>query len=85
MTMFDWLRELPSHSVWVVPVLGGFVLSLGWAVLYYWHETRKAQLRVDIEREALALKRDMIERGMSAQDIERVFLASSNVARGDGD
>jgi hypothetical protein len=78
--MLEWFSKLPESTVWVLPALGGIALSALWGYWHYNHETRKSELKAQVDREALALKRDMIERGMSADDIERVLRAS-----GEGD
>jgi hypothetical protein len=39
-------------------------------IMHYWYKIRRAELET-------ALKRDMIEHGMSAEDIQKVLRASS--------
>ncbi len=70
-----WL-PLNEKTIWVLPAVAVFVVSLGIAVARYWHETQKARLKAEVDRDALALKQSMVERGMSAEDIERVLQAS---------
>ena len=50
----------PATAVFVVPVVA--------IIAYFWHETAKA-------RSTNELKQSMVERGMSAEEIERVVNA----------
>jgi hypothetical protein len=43
-------------------------------IAYYWHKTRKIELETE-------LKREMIQRGMSADEIIRILQASSKQRR----
>ena len=46
------------------------ITSVTSTVAYYWHKLQKAELEA-------SLKQEMIQRGMSADEIERVIQASS--------
>ena len=71
----EWLQHLNPSTAGVLIPLAGILLVIVSVIAKTASETRKAQFRADIERDALALKRDMIERGMSADEIERVLQA----------
>jgi len=49
------------------------IMSVASTAAYYWHKVRRAELEA-------SLKHEMIERGMSAGEIERVLQASSRGA-----
>ena len=57
--MMDMLSD-PATAVFVVPVVA--------IIAYFWHETCKARSNNE-------LKQSMVERGMSAQEIEQVVNA----------
>lgn len=57
--MVDMLSN-PATAVFIVPVVA--------IIAYFWHETCKA-------RSTNELKQSMVERGMSAQEIEQVMNA----------
>jgi hypothetical protein len=69
--MHDVFTQHPNLVVPTVSVLCGSVVAVVWILCYYWSASRQAQLEVD-------LKRDMLTREMSAEDIERVLRASSD-------
>lgn len=57
-----------------VAILMACVISLGSVIAYYWHKTI-------VDRSANELKQSMIERGYSAEDIERTLAAGSGTTR----
>jgi hypothetical protein len=58
-------------------VLGILVITVAVPVItYYWHKTRR------IEMES-ALKQDMLQRGMTAEDIKTVLEATSSIGAKD--
>ncbi len=70
--MFDAVFEKqPSLLVPVVSVLGSAVVCTVWIIAHYWKRLRQ----IDIE---VSLKQDMLNRGLSAADVERVLWASSD-------
>jgi len=74
-TSNPWISNLSPATAWVLPALAGIILSIIGCALHFWHENRKSELQAETEQEALALKRAMVERGMSAAEIERVLKA----------
>lgn len=64
---YAWLQFIFSNPQVTIP-LAGLSIPIILGLIYYWHETRKIQSNN-------RLKRDMLERGMSAQEIERVLNA----------
>ena len=63
--MFDWLSH-PSNFFWLAIAAMCIVPS----VLYYLRASKRDEREIE-------LKRDMIARGMSAEEIERVLKAKS--------
>jgi len=49
-------------------------------VAEYWQRCRRDELLAAIKADELQLKRDMIQKGMSADEIERVLAASTEPA-----
>ena len=68
----DIFSKDPSLIVAVVAILAGSSIAVIAILAYYWHVTR----RNDMEG---ALKQDMLNRGLSVDEIERVIKASSQV------
>jgi hypothetical protein len=68
--MLDLLDRVPNHDVAavVLAVVAGF-MTLGIFIAYYWAKVRRTEIEA-------ALKHDMLQRGMGAEDIERVLKAS---------
>jgi hypothetical protein len=60
----------PALLIPILAVLGSAVVFTVWIIAHYWGRARQ------LEMEA-ALKQDMLNRGLSAADIERVLFASS--------
>jgi hypothetical protein len=60
------------HTPFIIPVLaiaGGIVISLVSIISTQWRKARQAELET-------ALKQDMLSRGFSAEEIERVLKSS---------
>jgi hypothetical protein len=75
--MLDTLFEKqPALIVPVVLFVGTTLVFLVWIVAHYWKRVR------EVEGET-ALKRDMLARGMSVDEIERVLVASGKAGKGD--
>src|SRR5213082_2180002 len=68
--MSELLNHIPSHDVagLLFAVVAG-VVTLGVFIARYWWKVRRAEIDA-------ALKHDMLQRGMGAEDIERVLRAS---------
>jgi hypothetical protein len=70
--MFEAIFERqPSLLVPVVAITGSAIVSIVWIVAHYWKRVRQ----IDVET---SLKQDMLNRGLSAVEIERVLWASSD-------
>ena len=50
-------------------------IAMSGIIAYYWYKTQKEHATSDAERSANELKRSMVERGMSADEIERILSA----------
>jgi hypothetical protein len=61
----------PALLIPILAILGASVVSLVWVVAHYWAKGRRMELET-------ALKKDMLNRGLGAADIERILLASSD-------
>jgi hypothetical protein len=69
--MLDTLVQ--THPALLIPILsvvGTALVFLVWIVAHYWASARRMEAEV-------ALKKDMLNRGMSADDILRVLQASA--------
>lgn len=67
--MSEFLDKLsPGDVPGVIAIISTFVVALGWIVVSNWRKVRIAEQNA-------ALKQDMIQRGMSVDDIERVLRA----------
>ena len=65
--MNDFLSRFDGGElIGLVAVIGGLLCGLVGIIGHFWHENRQT-----------ALKRDMIERGMSAEEIQAVLWAGS--------
>src|SRR5262245_7620076 len=70
--MFEVLfKDQPALFIPVVSILGAGSVFIIWILAHYWHASRRQELEA-------ALKQDMLNRGLSVADIERVLLASSS-------
>ncbi len=77
--LFHWLAVLPPGDrmvavMFVLMAIAGIVIVVVTVLAVQWRRVRQAEVDA-------ALKRDMLERGMSAADIERVVQASSRRRR----
>ena len=72
------MEELLKHvfSVWGFLIL----MVVGGSIVAAWQAIRSAEIKARVKEAELALKQDMIARGMSADEIERVLVASSDGA-----
>jgi hypothetical protein len=64
------LAAQPALLIPLVSMLGATLVSIVWIIAHYWKGIRQ----LDVE---MALKQDLLNRGLSAADIERVLWASS--------
>ncbi len=70
--MFDAIFEKqPSLIVPALSLIGSTIVFTVWILAHYWKHTRQ----IDVES---SLKQDMLNRGLTAADIERVLWASSD-------
>jgi hypothetical protein len=67
-TIFE---KQPSLIVPALALMGGTIVFTVWILAHYWKRARQ------IETES-ALKQDMLNRGLSAADIERILWATSD-------
>lgn len=72
------MEEILRHvfSIWgflILVVLGGSIVAA-------WQAIKSAEIKARVKEAELALKQDMIARGMTADEIERVLGASSDGA-----
>ncbi|HJS09396.1 MAG TPA: hypothetical protein VJ809_17135 [Pirellulales bacterium] len=71
--MFDWISH-PSNFFWLAIA----AICIVPAALHYMRQMKR-------DEQTAALKRDMIARGMSAEEIERVLAAKASGGGGCGD
>ena len=72
----DWLaRQNAGQVTGLAAVTGGILIAIIAIVSGVWSRARRAESRARQVEAELALKQEMIERGMSADDIERVLKA----------
>ena len=67
--MYDWLMSLGGAAIPVIAIACGCAVGVVGIVAGAWQKNRKIELEI-------ALKQEMLQRGMSAEDIERVIKAS---------
>jgi hypothetical protein len=67
--MHEWLMQMGPTIIPVIAVAGGLLVAIVAIVCGTWHKNRKAEMEI-------ALKQDMLNRGMSAEEIERVIRAT---------
>lgn len=66
---FDWNQFLTSPFGWLsVAVIGGVIGSIASSITGNWRRVREAE-------QMAVLKQNMVERGLSAEDIERILNA----------
>lgn len=66
----------PGEVIGLVAVAGGLLVGMFAIAMDFWHKIRKAEITA-------ALKRDMLNRGMSAQEIQTVLEAGMKGSRKD--
>lgn len=64
----------PGELIAVVAIVGGLICGSLVMIGDYWHRIRKAEL-------AARLKQDMLDRGMSAEEIRTVLEAGTKSSR----
>jgi hypothetical protein len=64
----------PGQVIGLVAVAGGLLCGIVSIVMVFWHEIRKAEVEA-------ALKQDMLNRGMTADEIRTVIEAGSHSSR----
>ncbi|HWA99013.1 MAG TPA: hypothetical protein VG713_11000 [Pirellulales bacterium] len=77
--MIEWLsRQSAGELVPIITIVGGLLVGAFTIVAYAWasvHSATLAHRRAELDA---ALKQDMLNRGMSADEIERVLKASTS-------
>ena len=74
--MFDWLAQYsPKEMIGLSAVVGGLLLAATAVLSAQWARVRRAELQAQQAEAELALKQQMIERGMSAEEIVKVLAA----------
>jgi len=66
----DTVMQLPGTLIPIIAVSGGLLVPIVAIIAYSWRRMRQTELEI-------GLKNEMIARGMSADEIERVIRASS--------
>lgn len=67
--MHEWLMSLGPVVIPVIAIAGGLLVGVVGIVANAWQKNRQVELEC-------SLKQDMLNRGMSAEEIERVIKAS---------
>jgi hypothetical protein len=68
--MSEWLTRIdPVLMIPILPMLCGTLIAIIAIISHAWRKHRQSEME-------MALKQDMLNRGMSAEDIERVIVAS---------
>jgi hypothetical protein len=77
--MLEWLSQQSAGQITgLVAVLIGPMIAMVAIVSAAWTRVRRIETQGRIAEAELAVKQEMIERGMSADDIERVLQAGQN-------
>jgi surface antigen len=77
--MSDWLlQQSPGHLISMVAIVMGPLIAIVAIVSASWARVRRAETHVQIAEMEAALKQQMIERGMSADEIVRVLEAGQS-------
>ncbi len=80
--MLEWLSQYsPSQLTGLVAVMIGPTIAIVAIVSAAWARVRRADAQARVAEAETALVQQMIERGMSADEIERVLAAGSNKKR----
>jgi hypothetical protein len=67
--MENWLMRLGGEIIPIVAILTGLIIAVTAILAGTWRKNRQTELES-------AMKQDMLNRGMSAQDIERIIKAT---------
>ena len=59
-------RIRPDELIGLTAVVGTILVALTWVVAYYWRKVRQVEAET-------ALKNELVQRGLSVADIERVM------------
>jgi hypothetical protein len=74
-TFLEWLSG-PHHAVGIIILFAVILISIIAIVCFFWAFVRRAEIRARQVACEASLKQDMLNRGMSADEIERVLRAS---------
>ncbi|MSU76831.1 MAG: hypothetical protein EXS16_01925 [Gemmataceae bacterium] len=84
--MLDWLELQGARElVPLVSVIGGVIFLTSIIVAGHWEKVRRAETQARVREAELALKHDLLECGMSADDIVRVIEAGQKKAAKDAE
>jgi len=74
--MLEWLSQYsPKELMGLFAIVGGLLLAGTAVVTAQWSRVRRAELHAHQMDAELTLKQQMIERGMSADEIDQVLAA----------
>jgi hypothetical protein len=74
--MLEWLSQQQAGPViGLLAVSGGILVATIAIITSGWARVRRAELRAHLAEAELALKQQMIEKGMSAEEIVQVLAA----------
>ena len=59
-------RFHPDELIGLTAVVGGFLVALAWIGAHYWRKVRQVEAET-------ALKNELVQRGLSVADVERVM------------
>lgn len=77
--MMEWLSQYsPAQLSGLTAVIIGPLIAIVAIIAGAWASVRRVEARAQIAELEAALKQQMIERGMSADEIERVLAAGQN-------
>ena len=80
--MLEWLsQQSAGQLVGLTAVLMGPLIAITAVVSAAWARVRRVEAQAHIVEMEAALKQQMIERGMSAEEIERVLAAGSSAGK----
>jgi hypothetical protein len=80
--MLDWLaQQSTGHVIALLAVGGGLLIPLTALIAGCWARIRVAEARARQAEAEAGLKQDMINRGMSVDEIERVLAAGQGKAK----
>jgi hypothetical protein len=79
MAMVEFLSRFDGGElIAIIAIVGGLLIGLVVMIADYWHKIRKAEI-------AAKLKHDMLDRGMSAEEIRIVLEAGTKKSHFGGD